>query len=329
MALQMKKSDALMGDINKYAYPLFRTNVTLRHLRCFVTVAETGSFTRAATRLFLTQSTLTTTIQQLESEVGVRLFDRTTRSVVTTPAATLLVDDASRLLKDFERMIGDLRSVSDSAQGHVKIAAASSIINWLVIPSLPHFRAAYPRVRISLREETASTVDARVLNGEVAFGIVNDAIDHPELDSVPLVRDRYGVICSLDHPLAKSKRTVKWSELQKHSGSFVAIAADTRIGAFQRYKLKRLTEPNEELSNSGSLHAMLELGGRFSVIAALNARTHQLDKFIFVPLDPPIYREISFVTRKLLSLAPSAQKLREALLQRLRVIELPRGVELV
>ena len=150
-----------------------RTLVTLRHLRCFLAVADTGSFTKAARRVFLTQSSLTTTIQQLEDDVGVKLFERTTRSVSMTPAAVRFMGQARRVLGEFDAMISDLRAIGQNLEGHLRIAAAPSPMTWLVIPSLNHFRSECPGIAISLREGGTEDIERRVLEGVVDFALAS------------------------------------------------------------------------------------------------------------------------------------------------------------
>lgn len=235
------------------------------------------------------------------------------------------------MLLEFDSMIKDLRSTGESTEGHLRIAGASSMLDWLVIPSLSQFREAFPLITISLHESTAAGTDARVASGDADFGVTNDREDNPELNYVPLFRDMYGVICSADHPLATLRGDVTWKCLAEHSKGFIVFAADTRLGSFHRNIGADIgmLEFEEEISNSGRLSSMLKLGYRFSIVSALTARTQQLDQFVFRPLSPPVFREVSFVTRRLRSLSPTAHKLRDALVDYLNSSELPPGMELL
>src|SRR3546814_15519184 len=86
---------------------IMNRRISLRHLRCFIAVAEAESFTVAASRLFLTQSSLTTTIQQFEDLVGLKLFDRNTRRVVMTHEAQRFKIGADYILsRSEERRVG-------------------------------------------------------------------------------------------------------------------------------------------------------------------------------------------------------------------------------
>lgn len=306
------------------------TPITLRHLRSFVAVADTGSFTRAAERLFLTQSSLSSTVHQLEEDVGIKLFDRTTRSVTLTPAAQHLHQQAKVLLQQFDTMVSDLHAVALQQHGHLRIAAAPSVVSWLIIPSLPQFEAEYPHVMLSVREAGSAEIERRVRDGEVDFGITSRLSDYSDLDYTPLLRDRYGIVCSPDHPLAALPEPVCWSQVSAHQADLVGLASDTQVGIVHRRTLQEfnLADHREEVSSSTSLYPMLQLGKRVCILPRLTAMTHQLEKLRFQVLDEPtLYRELFLVTRKLRSLSSTAQALQQALMDTLRQLDLPDGIE--
>jgi len=306
--------------------------ITLRHLRSFVAVADTGSFTRAAERLFLTQSSLSSTIHQLEEDIGIKLFDRTTRSVVLTPAARQLHQQAAGLLLQFDAMVSDLKSLAAQQHGHLRIAASPSIVAWLLIPALPDFQAGHPHVTLSVREAGSAEIERRVREGEVDFGITSRLANYGELDYTPLLRDRYGIVCSAGHPLAGQPAPLSWSQVSPYRGDLVGLASDTQIGILHRRTLQQfdLAEHREEVSSSTSLYPMLQLGGRLCILPRLTAQTHQLDQLVFRPLQAPVlYRELFLVTRRLRSLSASAQSLLQALMATLAGRALPDGVECV
>ena len=91
-------------------------------------VAETGSFTMAASRLFMTQSALTATIQQFEEAVGLKMFDRTTRRVAMTDHAERFIAEARKVVHSFDGAIGDLTALAQGERGHIRIGAAASVI---------------------------------------------------------------------------------------------------------------------------------------------------------------------------------------------------------
>ena len=91
------------------------SNISLKQMRAFVTVAHAGSFTRAAEQLYITQSALSSLIRNLEAELSLRLFDRTTRRLALTDEGQALLKSLERLLRDLDQIKLDLRRPTSPA----------------------------------------------------------------------------------------------------------------------------------------------------------------------------------------------------------------------
>ncbi|SON53893.1 Cyn operon transcriptional activator [Hartmannibacter diazotrophicus] len=303
--------------------------ISLRHLRCFSAVAETGSFTLAAQRLFVTQSSLTATIKQLEESVELRLFDRTTRRVELTKDAVWFKVVADRILRDFDNAIGDLQAVSKSQRGHIKIAAAPSVMAHLVAPTLQAFRTSYPDIAISVYDEGSDKIERSVLEGEMDFGLSSRLNNFPDLDYMPLMADPFGVVYPSDHPLAGKKGNLTWDDLKDYD--YIGLTSDTGIGALlethPELGLLERSGAYDHASSTFSLYALLKLGGRISILPSLAAFTGSLGEFEFRELhEPRIEREICLITRHLRSHSPSAQRVLEVLMTTIKQFDQQYGV---
>ncbi|HVE05885.1 MAG TPA: LysR family transcriptional regulator [Paraburkholderia sp.] len=292
--------------------------ISLRHLRCFVEVADTGSFTLAAARLYQTQSSLTATIQQFEEEVGLKLFDRTTRRVVMTADAERFKPVADRVLRDFYTAIGDLQAISLSHRGHVRIAAVPSMVEHVLTPALASFQRAFPDITISVSDGSADKVERAVLSGDVDIGISSRLNNFTDLAYLPIVGDRFGVLYPPDHPLGKIRRALRWSDLADHK--YISLAHDTGIGAFldshPATGTHHPTSLHDRASSTTSLFAMLNLGGRIAVLPEIAVLASPLKKFTFRELhDPVVTREVCLITRQLRSFSPNTQRLVQALME--------------
>lgn len=291
--------------------------IKLRHLRCFVAVADTGSFTLAANRLFQTQSSLTATIKQLEEAAGLKLFDRTTRRVELTKDAIWFKVVAERVLRDFDNAISDLQAVSKSQRGHIKIAVAPSMMTHVLAPTLKAFRRLYPDISISVYDQGSDKIEREVLDGEMDFGLSSRLNNFPDLDYVPVLADPFGVIFPKDHPLAAKRGLITWNDLKLYD--YVGLTEDTGIGAILANQpelgLVGRSENHDHASSTTSLYALLLLGDKISVLPSLAARTSPLTEFEFRELhEPSITREICLITRHLRSHSPSTQRILEILL---------------
>ena len=144
-------------------------NITLRQLRALLMVANERSFTKAAARLNVTQSALTNAIKSLESELGLRLFDRTTRLVTPTPSGARFTAVAERILGDVGQAVDDLRADAARQQGLVVVAATATMITAMLVPALIALSERYPGVRVRLIEELTEGAVKRLRTGELDF----------------------------------------------------------------------------------------------------------------------------------------------------------------
>jgi DNA-binding transcriptional LysR family regulator len=178
--------------------------VEIRWLEAFIAVAEELHFGRAAARLHLAQSPLSQTIRKLERELGVTLFDRSTRSVALTPAGRALLPHAHRIFEELELARQGTRAVSGALYGTVAIGF-SGALNLRTLPPLTRaVRRRYPQVAVNLVAGVL-TRDAVV---QIERGSLDLAFVALPLDPAPRVRSRLiareplGVALPIDHPRA-------------------------------------------------------------------------------------------------------------------------------
>lgn len=315
------------GDIMKH----MKTNVSIRHFRCFIALAESGSFTAAASRLFMTQSSLTATIQQFEEDIGFKLFDRTTRRVVMTPEAVKFRTRAEKVLKEFDNSIQDLKAFGQGEHGHIHIAAAASVIDRLLVRIIPRFQEIYPKVTISLRDASAEKVEKMVLDGEVDFAIDSRHKNFDGLLYTPLLRDVYGVVCHPDYWLARLPGPLRWSDLQPEN--YIAFTADTGIRKFLMScpsAAPLFATPHDEVSSTRWMYALISPGHRYSILPALALRDGDEARLIFRELhEPSLSREICLIRPRMRSLPPPAQRIIDVLTESFAQEEMPKGVSVI
>jgi len=292
--------------------------ISLRHLRSFIAVAKTGSFTLASSQLFQTQSTLTATIQQFEEEIGLKLFERSTRRVELTEDAIKFQPVAEKIIRDFDNALNDLQAISKSQQGLIRIAAAPSMAVHILSPALLTFRQQYPDVNISIQDAGSAKIERAVLDGEVDFGLTSRLHNYPELDYRPVLHDVFGVVMPHDHVLSKMNRPLKWSDLANHP--YIGLTSDTGIGAlletYPEISFGQNSDPHDHASSTTSLYAMLRLSGKISVLPSLAAKAGPMQEFLFAELtEPVIHREICLITRHLRSFSPNTQRILDVLME--------------
>jgi len=132
-------------------------------LAAFVAVADRGNFSRAAAILGLSTSTLSQTIRSLEARLGIRLFNRTTRSVALTEAGARLLDQVHPALDELGRAVESVNAFRDTPAGVLRLSVASLAIGLVIDPILPRFRAAYPDITLDIvvDDSLADIVDGK------------------------------------------------------------------------------------------------------------------------------------------------------------------------
>jgi len=161
----------------------------LKQLRAFDAVARNGGFSRASLEAGLTQPTLSTHIRNLETTLGVRLFDRDSRSVHLTPSGVLLAQYARKILDLCEESLQAMETFQGKIRGAVQVEASTVPGEYLLPRWLVDFHRRYPEVQVTLTVSDSAGVLARVENGEAAVGITGSPGDHPTHENTLLCED--------------------------------------------------------------------------------------------------------------------------------------------
>lgn len=150
----------------------------IRHLQTFITIAELGSFTKAAEYLGYAQSTITAHIQILENELGESLFDRLGKKIVVTNMGKELVPYATQMLQIYKE-IKNITSDSKSVSGDLVIGAGESLSVYRLGKILKEYKKNFPKVNIILKNSTCSDLRRRLYTGEmdIVFTIEPEIID--------------------------------------------------------------------------------------------------------------------------------------------------------
>ncbi|GCE06566.1 LysR family transcriptional regulator [Dictyobacter aurantiacus] len=178
----------------------------LRHLRYFVTVAEELHFARAAERLHMAQQPLSFQIKQLEEELGVTLFRRTTRRVELTEAGRALLAEVYVALDHLRLGVEAARSLERGETGSLVIGYASMALYNLVPLAVHHFRERFPAVQVTLRELCSPELEEHLLKGTFDVGLAIQGMYEPGLIYETVLREQATVAIPRHHPLAKRRQ---------------------------------------------------------------------------------------------------------------------------
>jgi len=303
-------------------------NITIKQLRAFLAVAKHRNFTRGAAQLNLSQSALTIAIRQLEGEIGLKLFDRSTRTVELTPHAIAFLPAAQRLLDDLGRAIEDLNAVAARESGSVVLAAAASFITYVLAPAVAVLARRFPGIRVKLVEDTTENLSRRVIEGEADIGVTTLPQPIDSLDSYLLLRDRFGVLCPKKHAIATRGRDLVWSDLRGLPIVSLVSGAGIRDILDQHEKIAAIIgRPSYEVSNTAALGSLIEREAGIGLLPALAARPITSPSLVFRAIHrPSVMRELFVIRRRGRSITPAAAEVMKLMLEEL--IKLTQGDDL-
>ena len=198
-------------------------NLTLRQLRALAAVAEFGSFTAAAHKLHLTQAAMSILVRELESELGIRVLDRTTRRVQLTDAGKEFLPTVLRVFNELNVGIAGVSSLRDKKSGTVRVAAPQLMACTLMPQVIERFNQRYADIRVQLFDTAPEQTLTRLLSGEVELAIGPDTSTNVELTRQSLFQDQHLLVCRPDHPLA-TRRRLRWRDLTAYP--FIAPTRD-------------------------------------------------------------------------------------------------------
>lgn len=186
------------------------------HLLYFVEVAKQESFTKASASLYVSQSTISKLIKNLESELGVALFHRAPKRVLLTDAGTLLFGKAQLILDTLNSINTDLYELAGTPKGHLKIGIPP-MVQMLFPKAIAEFNALYPQITIDLLEVGSRKVELGLEEGSLDVGIVVlPTLNRGDLEIAPFLIDSLMLITHAESPLV-AKTMIDMNDLRNES----------------------------------------------------------------------------------------------------------------
>ena len=174
----------------------------LRQLRYFLSVAETEHLTQSAEALFVSQSTLSHGLRQLEAELGMSLFDRLGRGLKLSQAGSAFRDHAARALQEVEAGRMALSDMAGLQAGTLTVGVIPTFLTRFVPDAVASFSAAYPKVQVIVRNLRAGPIEDMLAAGGLDLGISFHPAAREEIDAEPLFEERLQLVVHSRHPLA-------------------------------------------------------------------------------------------------------------------------------
>jgi DNA-binding transcriptional LysR family regulator len=286
-------------------------------MQAFVSVATLRSFARAADELSVTSPALTRRLNNLEAQLGVRLLERTTRSVALTETGASLLPRARHLLEEMSTTFREVSSGGQAQRGTVTIACVPTVGVQFLPARLREFSRRHPHHRIHILDHTTYGVARAVQQREAEFGISMAEMQFSDLASTPVLSDRFVLVCRQDHPLAR-RRTLRWSQLQGHglivpgAGSSNRPTLDTVLG-----RLNIQLPVAYEVQRSATAVGLVAEGLGAAIVPSLSIQRGAYPQLRLIALtEPVVERSFVLLTRKGGVLSPAAQGLHDVILDK-------------
>ncbi|EIU5019184.1 TPA: LysR family transcriptional regulator [Pseudomonas aeruginosa C40A] len=232
----------------------------LRHLRCFVALAEELHFTRAAERLHIEQPPLSRAIKELEDDLGVVLFERNRRGTVLTEAGATFLKDVRRVFAVLKQAQENVRAVAAGLSGSLRIAVSDGAIDPRLSALLARCREEEPEIEIRLSEVPLADQLRGLRSGDFSIGFAHTAEVGDGIVTEPLWHDPLVVAVPARHPLL-SHKAVPLHQL----ASYPLVLCDPQVCEGYHRELARLLRPLERppdvAEHVSSLDMMLTLVG--------------------------------------------------------------------
>lgn len=290
---------------------------TLKQLRAFVIVADSGQFTRAAERLDLSQSAVSTLIRQLERNLKLRLFDRHTRLLRLTQAGEDILPMARRAIADIDVIVESSAELGLLRRGRVSVAAGTLQAALMLPRAIGAFNAQFPNVEVRMHDVSEKTVLDMVKEGRADIGVGTVPDDDSEVVGLRLINDAFQVVMRPDNPLALRKG-LRWRDL----------AEVPLIGPQQGNPIRERLE--SELAHEGialnfhrsmqdvalplTIVGMVEGGlGVAIMTAAIGRLAGAMGLVTVTPREPVVSRTVSLILKRDRTLSPPARQFRDFL----------------
>ncbi|TDR93231.1 LysR family transcriptional regulator [Enterovirga rhinocerotis] len=284
------------------------SRVNLKLIQTFLLVADTASFRQAAEITHRSQSAVSTQIRQLEEQLGIALFHRTTRRVWLTSAGEQFLEAGRRALHEVESGLRRIQEEVDIRHGRIALACSPTVASTRLPAVLAAFMADYPSITVHVREITSQPLFESIRRGEVDFGI-GPAVASPDFAFEPLVDDPlYAVV---PRSMLRGRRaTIDLSTLAELPLLLLDNATALR-GLLERTMRERglALTARYQFSQAPTLFAMSAAGLGVAILPEVVLPDAPHPDVRVLRITPTLLRQVSIITLRGQEMSPAAARL--------------------
>lgn len=285
--------------------------MTIRHLKIFIAVAETGKMSAAAEKLYITQPSVSQAIRELEEHYQTLLFERLSKKLFITEAGKRLYSYSRTVVAQFDLIEENMAQESSIQRLRIggTITLGSSILSYMV----RDLKKACPDLELYSYVNNTRIIEQKLLNTDLDVAVVEGQIKSPDLVSIPMIRDMLVLACSIEHPFA-GKSSVEVAELNDQCFVMREAGSGTRelFETFIRRHHLHIRTSFEETTPDAILNAV-KINGCLAVISLRLLERDLRDKkvCVFPSSNHEWNRQFSFVYHKDKFLSPPILKFQE------------------
>ncbi len=244
--------------------------LNFHQLHIFHTVAEKGSFSAAATALYMTQPAVTMQVQSLEDTFGTKLFLRTTKKVELTDAGRALLPFAKKSVDLMRETELSMSRFTHMLQGRLLIGSSQTIGEYVLPRLLGPFGQEFPSITISMKVMNTTQILDEIINHQLNFGLIEAPIDHPDVYTEAVLSDELKLIVPKGHELSGKAKITLEDALQypfvlreQGSGTRLVMEEELRRHHIDPSAMKIIME----LGSTGAVKSAVEAGIGLSIIS--------------------------------------------------------------
>ncbi|MBN9216808.1 MAG: LysR family transcriptional regulator [Mesorhizobium sp.] len=281
--------------------------ITIKQIQSFLAVAESGNFSAASSRMGLAQSAISQAVKDLEDELAVRLFDRTTRRVELTDAGREFRNSASKIMEELQLAVRSVHDLAERRRGKIRVAAPPLLAAAVLPHAIAEFQSRYPGITVELADVGTEMIVESVRSGKADCGLGTFPPAEAGIERIILVRDTLMLFCSGKSALA-SNETTSWTDLQHHPIITLTRDSGIRLLVEVGFEMAQLPlKPAYEVSQITTAIALVEAGLGVSVLpsyalTAVGTRGGAVGKTL---VEPSISRDVVMIHATGRSISPA------------------------
>ncbi len=251
---------------------------SIRQIRYFIAVANSGQISRAAMELNVSQSAVTTAVKQIEEIVGTPLLDRHAGGVALTYEGNIFLDHARRIMAAVEEAVRSPRRLRDDVKGTLRLAMTYTVAGYYILPYIERFVRAFPGVDLQLTEASRSAIEDGLVSGtfDLAVMLTSNIMDQEGISYDTLLQSRRRLWLSSHHPLLEQP-SISLADVAAQP--YIMLTVDEASNTAQRYWNRTSYRPRTIFRTSSveAVRSMVAGGMGVTILSDMVYRPWSLD----------------------------------------------------